>query len=73
VVTHHGTPLIGHPEGDCFSYTLSPAEAYGDRNPDLIQRVSRNMLNEYTEPDTILLQAIWLSSQRLMVVVIRVY
>lgn len=47
------SPLIGHPEGDCFSYTLSPSQAYGDRNPDLIQRVTRNMLNEYTEPDTV--------------------
>jgi len=48
------SPLLGHPEGDCFSYTLAPAQAYGERNPELIQRVSRNMLNEYTEPDTIL-------------------
>ena len=45
--------LMGHPEGDCFSYTLSPAQAYGDRNPELIQRVTRNMLREYTDPDTV--------------------
>ena len=45
-------PLIGRVEGDCFSYTLNPADAYGDRNPDLIQRVSRSMLSEYAEPDT---------------------
>ncbi|HBI83851.1 peptidylprolyl isomerase [Orrella sp. NBD-18] len=45
-------PLLGHAEGDCFSYTLSPVDAYGDRNPDLIQRVTRSMLSEYAEPDT---------------------
>lgn len=45
-------PLIGRAEGECFSYTLCPTEAYGERNPDLIQRVSRTMLSEYTEPDT---------------------
>ena len=45
-------PLIGHPEGDCFSYTLDPVDAYGARNPELIQRVTRAMLNEHAEPDT---------------------
>lgn len=45
-------PLIDRAEGDCFSYTLSPADAYGDRNPELIQRVTRSMLSEYAEPDT---------------------
>lgn len=45
------TPLLGHPEGDCFSYTLLPAEAYGDRNPDLIQRVSRAMLAQHAGED----------------------
>jgi FKBP-type peptidyl-prolyl cis-trans isomerase SlpA len=44
-------PLIGHPEGDCFSYTLKPQDAYGDRNPDLIQRVSRSMLAEHAGPE----------------------
>ena len=45
------TPLLGHPEGDCFSYTLKPDAAYGDRNPDLIQRVSRAMLDEHAGAD----------------------
>lgn len=44
-------PLLGHPEGDCFSYTLAPAQAYGDRNPDLIQRVSRAMLAQHAGED----------------------
>ena len=44
-------PLLGHPEGDCFSYTLKPKDAYGDRNPDLLQRVSRAMLTENAGAD----------------------
>lgn len=45
------TPLLGHPEGDCFSYTLAPGQAYGDRNPELVQRVSRSMLAEHAGAD----------------------
>jgi FKBP-type peptidyl-prolyl cis-trans isomerase SlpA len=30
---------------------LKPHEAYGDRNPDLLQRVSRAMLNENAGAD----------------------
>lgn len=45
------TPLLGHPEGDCFSYTLAPVEAYGDRNSDLLQRVSRAMLDQHAGKD----------------------
>jgi FKBP-type peptidyl-prolyl cis-trans isomerase SlpA len=45
-------PLLGRPEGDCFSYELSPSQAYGDRNPDLIQRVTRKMLIEQGGADT---------------------
>jgi FKBP-type peptidyl-prolyl cis-trans isomerase SlpA len=44
-------PLIGRPEGDCFSYELEPSAAYGDRNPELIQRVSRAMLIEHAGED----------------------
>jgi hypothetical protein len=44
-------PLIGRPEGDCFSYELEPSAAYGDRNPELIQRVSRAMLNQHAGDD----------------------
>ncbi|OWT70228.1 MULTISPECIES: peptidylprolyl isomerase [unclassified Achromobacter] len=43
--------LLGQPEGSVFSTTLTPAEAYGDRNPDLIQRVTRTMLTEHAGPD----------------------
>lgn len=40
-------PLIGHPEGDCFSYSLLAADAYGDRNPDLLQRLTLAALAEH--------------------------
>jgi FKBP-type peptidyl-prolyl cis-trans isomerase SlpA len=36
--------LLGRPEGDCFSLHIAAAQAYGDRNPDLVQRVTRAML-----------------------------
>ncbi len=39
--------LIGRPEGDAFSFTLAPVDAYGDRNPELIQRVTLAMLREH--------------------------
>lgn len=43
--------LLGHAEGDQFSVTLEPAQAYGDRNPDLIQKVTRTMLAEHAGAD----------------------
>lgn len=43
--------LVGHAEGERFSVTLAPADAYGERNPDLIQRVTRAMLAEHAGPD----------------------
>lgn len=43
--------LIGHAEGERFSFTLQPADAYGERNPELIQRVTRVMLAEHAGPD----------------------
>lgn len=44
-------PLIGQAEGSSFSYTLEPAEAYGDRNPDLVQKLTRAMVMQHTGPD----------------------
>jgi FKBP-type peptidyl-prolyl cis-trans isomerase SlpA len=38
--------LIGRAEGSTFSMLLEPSQAYGERNPDLLQRVSRKMLAE---------------------------
>ena len=43
--------LLGRAEGDRFSITLEPAQAYGDRNPDLIQKVTRAMLAEHAGAD----------------------
>ncbi len=43
--------LLGHAEGERFSVTLAPADAYGDRNPELIQRVTRAMLAEHAGSD----------------------
>ncbi|EWM42470.1 putative peptidyl-prolyl cis-trans isomerase [Bordetella holmesii 41130] len=44
--------LLGHQEDERFSFTLEPAEAYGDRNPELIQKVTRRMLAEHAGADT---------------------
>ncbi|NEN75057.1 peptidylprolyl isomerase [Pelistega sp. NLN82] len=38
------TPLVGHQEGDSFTYYLKAAEAFGEKNPDLIQAVTKAML-----------------------------
>src|SRR5690606_6693664 len=39
--------LEGRPEGARFSFDLPPADAYGERNPDLIQKVSRAMFDQH--------------------------
>ncbi len=39
-------PLLGHHEGESFSYELAAAQAFGERNPDLIQAVTKKMLAE---------------------------
>lgn len=43
--------LLGKREGDSFSVELQPAQAYGERNPDLVQRVSQAMLQAHAGPD----------------------
>ncbi|MCD8503537.1 MAG: FKBP-type peptidyl-prolyl cis-trans isomerase [Burkholderiaceae bacterium] len=43
--------LLGRTEGDCFSIHLAADRAYGDRNPELVQRVSRQMLAENAGED----------------------
>jgi FKBP-type peptidyl-prolyl cis-trans isomerase SlpA len=44
--------LVGHAEGSAFSVTLAAVDAYGDRNPELLQRVSRKMLAENAGAET---------------------
>ena len=43
--------LVGRAEGERFSVTVEPANAYGERNPELIQRVTRAMLAEHAGAD----------------------
>jgi len=43
--------LLGLPEGTRQSFELAAGEAFGDRNPELLQRVKRSLLNELGDPD----------------------
>lgn len=45
--------LAGRPEGSRFAFELPASQAYGDRNPDLLQRVSQAMIDANTEPGTV--------------------
>jgi FKBP-type peptidyl-prolyl cis-trans isomerase SlpA len=42
--------LVGLPEGTHQTFTLSALEAFGERNPDLIQAVSKATLEENSVP-----------------------
>ena len=43
--------LLGLAEGTRTSFELPAGEAFGDRNPELLQRVKRTLLNELGDPD----------------------
>lgn len=43
--------LIGLPEGVRTSFDLPAGSAFGDRNPELLQRVRRSLLAELGDPD----------------------
>ena len=43
--------LIGLPEGTHTRFELAPGEAFGERNPELLQRVKRGLLDEMGDPD----------------------
>ncbi|WP_431095300.1 FKBP-type peptidyl-prolyl cis-trans isomerase [Polaromonas aquatica] len=43
--------LIGLPEGTRTTFGLPAGEAFGDRNPELVQWVARKLLNELGDPD----------------------
>lgn len=43
--------LIGLPEGAHQTFELSPEQAFGPRNPDLVQRVSQATLQENSPED----------------------
>lgn len=42
--------LLGLPEGTHQSFDLPAGEAFGDRNPDLLQRVKRSLLDQHGDP-----------------------
>src|SRR3546814_19472524 len=44
-------PRLGREEGIRFSFDLPAAQAYGERNPDQLQWVSRGMMAQYVDPD----------------------
>ena len=43
--------LIGLAEGEQRSFTLAPGEAFGERNPDMLQRVPRSLLQQMADPE----------------------
>ena len=43
--------LIGLPEGSRVTFDLAPGEAFGERNPELLQRVKLALLHELGDPD----------------------
>ena len=43
--------LLGLSEGARASFELAPGEAFGPRNPELVQRVRRELLDELGDPD----------------------
>lgn len=43
--------LVGLDEGAHVRFELAAGEAFGDRNPDMVQWVARRLLNELGDPD----------------------
>jgi len=43
--------LVGLTEGTRTTFELAPGEAFGERNPELLQRVKRGLLDELGDPD----------------------
>ena len=43
--------LLGLEEGTHHSFELEAGEAFGDRNPELLQRVARSLLTQLGDPD----------------------
>ncbi len=43
--------LVGLAEGARARFDLAPGEAFGERNPQLLQRVKRSLLAELGDPD----------------------
>jgi FKBP-type peptidyl-prolyl cis-trans isomerase SlpA len=45
--------LIGLAEGERQTFRLAPGEAFGERNPEMLQRVARKALAQMAEPDEV--------------------
>jgi FKBP-type peptidyl-prolyl cis-trans isomerase SlpA len=45
--------LLGLAEGTRTTFTLAPGEAFGDKNPEMVQRVGRALMNELGDPDEV--------------------
>lgn len=43
--------LLGRAEGESFSATLPAAQAYGERNPELLQWLAHHVVEQYAAPD----------------------
>ena len=43
--------LIGLAEGAHASFDIAPGEAFGDRNPEMVQWVARKLLDQMAKPD----------------------
>ena len=43
--------LLGMAEGSRQTFALAPGQAFGQRNPELVQRVRRTLLDELGDPD----------------------
>ena len=43
--------MLGLPEGTRTSFELAAGEAFGERNPELLQWVARKLLNELGDPN----------------------
>lgn len=43
--------LIGLAEGTRHAFTLAPGEAFGPRNPEMIQRIKRQTIAEMADPE----------------------
>jgi len=43
--------LLGLAEGTHTAFSLAPGEAFGERNPELVQRVKRSLLARMGDPD----------------------
>ena len=44
--------LMGLSTGAHQTFDVPAAQAYGERNPEMVQRVSRKLLNQFAEADT---------------------